>query len=47
MNTPLQSTDGLTETAATVLSPQQVLVQGLRNAVPYIREHEEIGRAHV
>lgn len=28
------------ETAATVLSPQQVLVQGLRNAVPYIREHE-------
>ena len=28
------------EMAATVLSPQQVLVHGLRNAVPYIREHE-------
>ncbi|MDA3877180.1 MAG: amino-acid N-acetyltransferase [Halothiobacillus sp.] len=28
------------EPAAVILSPQQVLVQGLRDAVPYIREHE-------
>ncbi|WP_298219353.1 amino-acid N-acetyltransferase [Halothiobacillus sp.] len=40
MNTHLRLKGGVTETDSTVLSPQQVLVQGLRNAVPYIREHE-------
>jgi amino-acid N-acetyltransferase len=40
MNKPLQTKDVAMETATAVLSPQQVLVHGLRNAVPYIREHE-------